>query len=115
MKKQIIALLFLIPTIALGCQVVLINNGPDQLVKIKDRNAPKKPFRVVKVGQKVNANFDASKHARLLINMNGEFYTVNQHACSKSHGIPITTTDIKNGNGGDLLTIIKGIQPESKK
>ena len=115
MKKQIIALLFVIPTIVLGCQVVLINDGPYSVVKVKDRNAPETPFRVVKKGQKVNANFDPHKHARLLINMNGEFYTVNQHACSKGHGINITTANIKKNNSGKLLTITKGVQPESKQ
>ncbi|MFC1870669.1 hypothetical protein ACFLXW_00190 [Candidatus Dependentiae bacterium] len=115
MKKKIIALLFLMPTLAMSCQVVLINNGPYKTISVKDLNAPQKPFRFVKTGQKLNANFDPNAHARLVIHMDGRFYTVEQHACSKSHTIPLTTLDIEKGNGGNLLNIIKGIQPVNKK
>lgn len=115
MKKYSIALLCLIPTLALSCQVVLINNGPHEAVGIKDLNAPQKPFRFIKQGQNENANFDPKTHARLVIHINGRFYTVQQHACSKSHTIPLTTLDIEKGNGGNLLNIIKGIQPVNKK
>jgi len=109
MKKHIITgLLLLLPTISMGCQVVLINNGPYDSVSIKDLRAPKKSFRVVKKGEKVNANFDPDAHAQLLVSMGNTFYKIQQHACSKSHIIPITTQHIEQEEGGKFLKIIKG-------
>ena|SRR3990167_2410721 len=108
MKKIVFtSTLFLLSSLSFSCQVVLINSG-DQTVEIKDLNAPKKPFRPLDPGAQTHANFDPDTHARLLIKIGPAFYSVQQHACSKSHEIPLTVEDILSENGGNLLTITKG-------
>lgn len=108
MKKIVlIASLFLIPTMALSCQIIFINDGKTP-VSVKDLNAPKKPFRLVEKDTKIMANVDPNTHARLLIKIGPSFYLVKQHACSKNHKIPLKASDVIKGNGGKLLEINKG-------
>lgn len=115
MKKHIVALLYLLPTIAMGCQVVLINNGPYKRVTVKDLNAQKDSLKTLKKGQSIEANVDPKTHALLLISMDGTEYTVTQHACSKKHTITLKTTDIGRENGGPLLTITKNVKPNNNQ
>ena len=107
MKKVLLILtLLLVSPFTFSCQVVLTNTGK-QTVAVKDLNAPEKSFRLLNPGTKINANFDPNTHARLLVKIGPLFYSVQQHACSKSHEIPLTSQDIISGNNGELLTITK--------
>lgn len=100
--KKIITLITLIAAAQSinGCQVVITNTTRDAVVTVLDERSGKSVQ--AKEGQAVKGNTDPDQHARLVVTVTHDkhpkrTYKVTQFACSKSHEIPVTTTQIIHG------------------
>ncbi len=114
MKKMSMALmsLFLVNPLAFCCQIILTNDS-NTWVSVKDLNEKGTPFQSIGKHRSVKANKDPDQHAQLLITIGPKeeklraSYLVKQIACSDSHEIPITSTNIEKLNLGKLFIVKK--------
>jgi len=114
MKKIPLALmsLFLVNPLAFGCQIILTNDS-NTWISVKDLNKKNAPLQPIGKHRSVKANKDPDQRAKLLITIgpkDGKLqtsYFVKQLACSDSHEIPITSTNIEKLRLGKLFTVKK--------
>ena len=83
-----------------ACQVIITNTTRDAVVTVFDQDSQE--TRQALEGQAIKGNTNADAHAHLIVTITHNdypvrTYAITQFACSKSHEIPVTSTQIIHG------------------
>ena len=104
MKKIILFTILLIPNFFQACQVIFINNTNNQITVIDLRDGSQ---RIALAGEQLKANTNPNEHAIIKIITPKTRYNIKQIACSQSHQIPVSWTDLHNGTYDKNLLIVE--------
>ena len=125
MKKNVVAIALLVASQQLSaCQVMITNTTRDAVVSVFDEDS--KETRTANEGQAIRGNSNADSHAHLIITITHDdyptrIYKFTQFACSKSHEIPVTSSQIihgleatKNADDMDIEQLVR-VEPVVQK